>query len=61
MLDSRQSIYPEAFYRVSLKAIIRNALGHVLLVKESGSESWSFPGGGIDHGETELDALRREL
>ena len=53
--------YPNTFYRVSLKAIIRDNSGRVLLVKESGSDSWSFPGGGIDHGESELDGLRREL
>ena len=53
--------YPNTFYIVSLKAIIRDNSGRVLLVKESGSDSWSFPGGGIDHGESELDGLRREL
>lgn len=56
-----RSRYPNTFYRVSLKAIIRNDKGEVLVVKESGSDCWSFPGGGIDHGETELDGLRREL
>jgi ADP-ribose pyrophosphatase YjhB (NUDIX family) len=32
----------------------------VLLVKEKGG-SWSLPGGGMDHGETEEEALRREM
>ena len=60
-VNASESIYPNTFYRVSLKAIIRDNEGRVLLVKESGSDCWSFPGGGIDHGESELDALRREL
>lgn len=59
-MNSRISKYPDAFYRVSLKAIIRNAKGEVLCVQE-GSESWSLPGGGMDHGETEHEALAREL
>jgi 8-oxo-dGTP pyrophosphatase MutT (NUDIX family) len=52
--------YPEAFYRVSIKAIIRNEKGEVLLVKEQGG-SWSLPGGGMDHGETDEEALAREM
>lgn len=52
--------YPDAFYRVSLKAIIRNEDGDVLVVKENGSK-WTLPGGGIDHGESVHDALKREL
>ncbi len=52
--------YPNTFYRVSLKAIIRNEMDEVLCVKEHGSE-WSLPGGGIDHGETYAEALAREL
>jgi 8-oxo-dGTP pyrophosphatase MutT (NUDIX family) len=52
--------YPNTFYRVSLKAIIRNEKGEVLVVKENGSK-WSLPGGGIDHGEDVHDALKREL
>lgn len=52
--------YPDAFYRVSLKAIIRNDAGEVLVVKENGSK-WTLPGGGMDHGETAHDALKREL
>lgn len=52
--------YPNTFYRVSLKAIIRNENGDVLVVKENGSQ-WSLPGGGMDHGENVHDALKREL
>lgn len=52
--------YPEAIYRVSLKVIIRDESQKVLVVKEKGSQ-WSLPGGGIDHGESIDEALRREL
>lgn len=52
--------YPNTFYRVSLKAIIRNEKGEVLMAREHGGD-WSLPGGGIDHGETDMQALGREL
>ncbi len=55
-----QGNYPEAFYRVSIKAIIRNQAGEVLLVREDGG-SWSLPGGGMDHNETAEEALTREI
>jgi len=54
------SKYPNAVYRVSVKAIIRNDKNEYLLVREWKND-WSFIGGGIDHGETVHDALRREL
>lgn len=54
------SKYPNAFYRVSIKAVIRNDQGHVLLVKEH-IDDWVLPGGGLDHGEDPETALRREL
>ena len=44
--------YPSAFYRVSLKAVIRNGAGEVLCVTESERNMWELPGGGLDHGET---------
>lgn len=52
--------YPNAFYRVSVKAIIRNERNEYLLVREWKND-WSFIGGGIDHGETVDEALKREL
>lgn len=51
---------PTTFYRVSLKAVIRDENGKILAVKENGS-NWTLPGGGWDHGETEHEALAREL
>lgn len=55
------SKYPNTFYRVSLKVVIRNEIGEVLVVKEGTSDTWSLPGGGWDHEETEHEALSREL
>ena len=55
------SKYPSTFYRVSLKAVIRDEQGRVLVNKEGNSDTWNLPGGGWDHGETEHEALAREL
>lgn len=48
-------------FRVSLKAVIRNAAGELLVVKEKGQTHWNLPGGGMDHGESYHEALAREL
>lgn len=60
-LEKHVSQYPNTFYRVSLKAIIRDQNGNVLVNKEQDSTTWNLPGGGWDHGETEKEALAREL
>lgn len=52
--------YPSTFYRIGIKAMIRNEKGELLLVKERQS-AWSLPGGGMEHGESMHDALKREL
>ena len=52
--------YPDSYYRVAVKAVIRNKRGDVLLVKEQ-SDDWDLPGGGMDHGETTKVAMAREL
>ncbi len=48
-------------FRVSLKAIIRNDKGQVLVVKETARSWWDLPGGGMDHDEDIKTALAREL
>lgn len=53
-------MYPNAFYRVSVKALIQDANGRVLVVKEN-QDTWSLPGGGLDHGEDPAKGVLREL
>jgi ADP-ribose pyrophosphatase YjhB (NUDIX family) len=53
-------MYPNTFYRVSVKAYITNDNNQVLVVKE-GQEFWSLPGGGLNHGELQIDCLKREV
>ena len=48
-------------YRVSIKGLIRNAKGEVLVVKEAGRTWWDLPGGGMDHDENIKSALAREM
>lgn len=48
-----------AYYRVSVKAKIKQN-GKILLVKEDGKK-WDLPGGGIEHNESIIEALKREL
>lgn len=48
-------------FRISLKALVLNNRGEVLLVKESGRHNWDIPGGGMEHGETIKQAIQREL
>ncbi|PID31600.1 hypothetical protein CR970_04670 [Candidatus Saccharibacteria bacterium] len=51
--------YKNCFYRVGVKGLIRNSAGEILVVHEDGV--WGLPGGGWDWGETEHEALKREL
>jgi len=48
-------------FRLSLKALIQNDRGEVLVVKESGRTWWDLPGGGMDHDESIKTAIAREL
>ena len=56
--NSRHTDY---LFRISLKAVIINDEGKVLIVKETGRDWWDIPGGGLDHGESVKAALIREL
>lgn len=58
---TRPMIPANEYYRVSVKALIRNDEGKILLVKERNGSSPSLPGGGLDHGESMQDGLRREM
>jgi len=48
-------------YRISLKCLVRNERGEVLVVKESGRNWWDLPGGGMDHGEDIRSTIAREM
>ncbi len=48
-------------YRLSLKGLIRDKQGNILVVKEAGRTWWDLPGGGMDHGEDIKSALAREM
>jgi ADP-ribose pyrophosphatase YjhB (NUDIX family) len=47
-------------FRVSLKALVRGPDHSLLLVKEGG-DGWGMPGGGLNHGESIEQGLRREV
>jgi len=51
----------DSLVRVSLKAVILDDKGYVLVVKERGRDWWDIPGGGLEHGESIKEALTREL
>lgn len=48
-------------FRPNVGIILANAHGQVLWAKRIGHDAWQFPQGGIDNGETALDAMYREL
>ena len=50
---------PNAYYRVSVKAKIRQN-DKIILVKED-EKKWDLPGGGVEHNESMIDTLYREL
>lgn len=59
-MQAETSLYPNTFYRVSVKALIKNSDGKILVLKEN-QDTWSLPGGGLDHGEGPIAGLKREL
>ncbi len=51
---------PPKNYRVSIKALIADDQGRLLMIQERGTH-WSIPGGGLEHGEDICEALKREI
>jgi len=48
-------------FRANVGIILSNCDGEVFWGKRIGQSSWQFPQGGIDEGETPLEAMFREL
>jgi len=46
---------------MGVRAACFNARGEVFLVRHTYVPGWYMPGGGMEHGETALDALTKEL
>ena len=51
----------EEGYRANVAIVILNDQGNVFWAKRQGQDAWQFPQGGIDHGESPLEAMYREL
>ena len=51
----------EPGYRLNVGLIIANEKGELLLCKRKKMNSWQFPQGGIDFGESPIKAAKREL
>ena len=50
----------QCFYRISVKGIVIDEQGRVLLTREDNGK-WELLGGGLDHDEAPHDGLRREI
>jgi 8-oxo-dGTP diphosphatase len=51
---------PSPFYRVTIKALIRDERDRVLILQNAKGK-WEMPGGGWEHDEDFADCLNREL
>lgn len=50
----------QCYYRISIKGIVIDLDGRILLSREDNGK-WEMLGGGLDHGEEPIVGLRREI
>ena len=48
------------YYRISVKGLVVDETGRFLMVKDDDGW-WELPGGGLEHGETAEEGVRREI
>ncbi len=54
--------FPTRYFRAGVGAVVLDGRGRVLLLERSDvAGAWQFPQGGLDAGESPLDAARREV
>jgi 8-oxo-dGTP diphosphatase len=59
--EGREWEIPDAFYRVSIKLIIKDDRDRLLVVQDTTDGLWEVPGGGLDNGETIEQTAKREI
>jgi 8-oxo-dGTP pyrophosphatase MutT (NUDIX family) len=61
LLDLRDQVGSRLLMSCGVVAIVRDEEGRILLHKRSDTNSWSFPGGGVEPGESPASAVVREV
>lgn len=61
MGDLRKVVGPRPLFNVGVSVVLQDDQGRWLLQRRSDSGLWGLPGGGLEPGETFLEAARREL